>query len=49
MKLAAESHRIKQRAHCLGELPEVVGHAQQISRSFGTQFNGKKDELLVRT
>ena len=31
------------------ELPEVVRHVQQISRSFGTQFNGKEDEVIVCT
>jgi poly-gamma-glutamate synthesis protein (capsule biosynthesis protein) len=31
------------------ELPEVVRHVQQISRSFGTQFDGKEDEVVVRT
>ena len=29
--------------------PSVVQHVQQISRSFGTQFNGKEDEIMVHT
>lgn len=31
------------------ELPEVVRHVQQISRSFETQFNVKEDEIIVCT
>jgi hypothetical protein len=30
------------------EFPEVVRHAQRISSSFATQFNGKEDEVMVR-
>jgi poly-gamma-glutamate synthesis protein (capsule biosynthesis protein) len=31
------------------DLPEVVKHVEKISRGFGTQFNGKEDEVIVRT